>query len=109
MNKPSLPWLAAVLVLPAYAQPSPTQPGVPDPGGARPVPADDCRRQADLMREQFQVQESAIRREIAERERLATTDGERQRLRTELQQRLASLRLQAAEAQRRVQESCRSG
>jgi hypothetical protein len=80
-----------VLVLPAFAQA---------------VTADDCRRQEDEVRVQFDQQEKALRREIAERERQADEPG-RQRLRAELEQRLAALRLQAAEARQRVLARCR--
>lgn len=83
--------IGLVLVLPAFAQG---------------VTADDCRRQEDEVRVQFDQQEKSLRREIAERERQADEAG-RLRLRAELEQRLAALRLQAAEARQRVLERCR--
>jgi uncharacterized protein YlxW (UPF0749 family) len=83
--------IGLVLGLPAYAQG---------------VTADDCRRQEDEVRVQFDQQEKSLRREIAERERQADEAG-RLRLRAELEQRLAALRLQAAEARQRALERCR--
>lgn len=84
-------------------------PGGPDPTAAPPTvrPPDDCRRQADDTARQFEIQERALRREMDERLKLAS-DAERTRLQGELSQRLADLRLQAAEARRRVMDSCRS-
>ena len=68
--------------------------------------ADDCRAQTDAVREQYALQERAVRRELQDREKLAD-ESEKSRLRTELEQRVQALKVQAAEAQRRVQETCR--
>lgn len=68
--------------------------------------ATDCRTQSDAIKEQYRLQEQAVRKEMADREKLAD-DGEKQRLRAELEQRVSALKLQSVEAQRRVQESCR--
>jgi hypothetical protein len=73
--------------------------------GVRPG-GDDCNRQAEAIRQQFRIQESNVRREIADRTRVAT-GADKERIRQEGEQRLASLRLEAAEAERRVMTSCR--
>lgn len=67
---------------------------------------DDCRAQSDTVREQYALQERALRRELQDREKLAD-ESEKSRLRGELEQRVAALKVQATEAQRRVQETCR--
>lgn len=69
------------------------------PGG------DDCNRQVQAIRDQFRIQEANVRREIAERMKLAT-GPDRERIRQEGDQRVASLRLEAAEAERRVMAAC---
>lgn len=75
------------------------------PVGAR-AGGDDCNRQAQAIRDQFRIQEGNVRREIAERTKLAT-DGEKERIRQEGEQRLAALKLEATDAERRVTASCR--
>ena len=81
----------------------PTENPAPEarPGG------DDCRRQADVIRQQFELQERALRREMADRTRQAS-DAERERLRAETAQRVAALKSEAVEAERRVMATCRS-
>jgi hypothetical protein len=82
----------------------PTESPAPQTGRAG---GDDCRRQSQTVREQFQIQEQALRREMADRTRLASSDSERERIRNELTQRLASLKAEATEAERRVMSQCR--
>lgn len=76
------------------------QPAGPGAGG------DDCNRQVDAIRDQFRIQQSNVRREIADRVKLAS-DGEKERIRQEGEQRLATLKIEAADAERRVMASCR--
>jgi hypothetical protein len=83
----------------------PTESSAPNP--SRPG-GDDCRRQAEVVRQQFELQERALRRELSERGKQAT-GAERERLRAESEQRLAALRAEAVEAERRVMTSCRGG
>ncbi|MET0291689.1 MAG: hypothetical protein ABW136_04935 [Steroidobacteraceae bacterium] len=71
------------------------------PGG------DDCRQRSQTVRDQFQIQEQAIRREMTERSKQATSDADRNRLRTEAEQRIASLKAEAADAERQVMAACR--
>jgi hypothetical protein len=77
---------------------------------AQPVGAstggDDCNRRVDAIRDQFRIQQGNVRREIADRVKLAS-DGEKERIRQEGEQRLATLKLEAADAERRVMASCR--
>ncbi len=75
------------------------------PPGSR-AGGDDCNRQAQAIRDQFRIQESNVRREIADRTKLAA-DGEKERIRQEGEQRLAALKIEAADAERRVLASCR--
>jgi len=75
------------------------------PAGTR-AGGDDCNRQVDAIRDQFRIQQGNVRREIADRVKLAS-DGDKQRIRQEGEQRLATLKLEAAEAERRVMASCR--
>ena len=70
------------------------------PGG------DDCRRQSQVVREQFAIQEQSVRREMNERSRQASA-GERERLRLEMEQRLVALRAESTEAERKVMAACR--
>lgn len=78
---------------------------VAQPAGTR-AGGDDCNRQVDAIRDQFRIQQGNVRREIADRVKLAS-DGEKERIRQEGEQRLSSLKLEAAEAERRVMASCR--
>ena len=83
----------------------PTENPALPPTGVRPG-GNDCNRQAQAIRDQFRIQEGNVRREINERSRLAT-GPEKERIRQEGEQRLSSLKLEAAEAERRVMTSCR--
>jgi hypothetical protein len=76
------------------------------PGAAPPPGGDDCRRQAEQVRQQFDLQARALRREMTERSRQAS-ESEQTRLRAETEQRVAALRAEAAEAERRVMSTCR--
>ncbi len=78
----------------------------PAPANGR-AGGDDCRRQSQTVREQFQIQEQALRREMADRTRLATSESDRERIRNETTQRLAALKAEATEAERRVMSLCR--
>jgi len=115
-------WAVVILPLCAFAQqvqnPAntvpvgesrlPTESPVPPVGARAAVRAggDDCNRQAQAIRDQFRIQESNVRREIAERTKVAAS-AEKERIRQEGDQRLATLKLEAAEAERRVMTSCR--
>jgi hypothetical protein len=95
--------LGAAAQVPAGEGRLPTQsstPNQPRPGG------DDCRRQAEVVRQQFGLQEQALRREMSARTRQAS-GAELERLRAETEQRLAALRADAVEAERRVMSACR--
>jgi hypothetical protein len=70
------------------------------PGG------DDCKRQSEAVRQQFTIQEQSLRREMSERNRQAS-ESERERLRQETEQRLAALRAESVEAERKVLAACR--
>jgi hypothetical protein len=70
------------------------------PGG------DDCKRQSEAVRQQFTLQEQSLRREMADRSRQAS-ESERERLRQETEQRLAALRAESVEAERKVLAACR--
>lgn len=109
----------AVLLLPLYAVAQVQSPPNTVPIGESRLPTenpaspssgraggDDCNRQAKAIRDQFQIQEKNVRREIADRARVAA-DGDKERIRQEGEQRLASLRVEAADAERRVMASCR--
>lgn len=78
----------------------------PAPATSRPG-GDDCRQRSQAVREQFQIQEQAIRREMSERSRLASSDSERSRLRAEAEQRISVLKNEAANAERQVMTACR--
>lgn len=81
----------------------PTEGGGPvqtRPGG------DDCARQSEAVRQQFTIQEQSLRREMSERSRQAS-ESERERLRRETEQRLAALRAERVEAERKVLAACR--
>lgn len=117
-RNPPLPMMVACLALggaaPAFAQVQPppntvpagegrlpSQPGTQPPGGA----PNECRRQLEAVRNQYQIQESALRREMADRARLAD-DTQKERLRAEQEQRLQALRAEAQQAERSVRQTC---
>jgi len=90
--------------VPAGESRLPTERSALPPTGLR-AGGDDCNRQVDAIRDQFRIQEGNVRREIADRSRLAS-GAEKERIRQEGEQRLASLKLERAEAERRVKASC---
>jgi hypothetical protein len=110
-------WLAAVLLLPLGAVAQAQAPVGSQPVGEsrlpteRPAPVtatgiDECNRQAQAIRDQFALQEKNVRREISERSKTAPA-GDKDRIRLEGEQRLSALKLEAADAERRVKATCR--
>lgn len=68
--------------------------------------ADDCNRQVQAIRDQFALQEKSVRREVSERTKVAPA-SDKERIRLEGEQRLSTLKLEAADAERRVLAVCR--
>jgi hypothetical protein len=111
--------VALLLLLPLYAMAQVQTPANQIPAGEGRLPTettapmqpraggDDCRRQAEVVRQQFDLQQKALQREMADRGRQASDTGERDKLRAETERRLAALRADAVEAERRVMASCR--
>jgi len=110
-------WLSAALLAPLGAIAQVQNPINSQPIGESRLPtersapvtsraADDCNRQAQAIRDQFTLQEKNVRREISERTRTAA-DSDKERIRLEGEQRLAALKIEAADAERRVLASCR--